>query len=82
MPVPDRQGAKVLVVSDLSHLPRHHGGIEMTYCPECGGKVEVSGGEHRGAFSSFSWAYDFTCPHCYATVYVERFGFDYPEDKL
>ena len=51
------------------------------YCPECGAEVEVPKGEHRGAFSSFSWAYDFTCPKCYATVYVERFGFDYPEEE-
>ena len=41
----------------------------------------VPGGEKRGQFSSFSWCYDFTCPKCYATVYVERFGFDYPEEK-
>ena len=51
------------------------------YCPECGASVDVPGGEKRGQFSSFSWCYDFTCPKCYATVYVERFGFDYPEEE-
>ena len=51
------------------------------YCPECGANVDVPGGEKRGQFSSFSWCYDFTCPKCYATVYVERFGFDYPEEE-
>ena len=51
------------------------------YCPECGASVEVSGGEKRGHFSSFSWCYDFVCKKCYANVYVERFGFDYPEVK-
>jgi hypothetical protein len=51
------------------------------YCPECGAPVDVPQGEHRGHFSSFSWCYEFTCPKCYANVYVERFGFDYPEEK-
>lgn len=53
----------------------------MTYCPECGEEVKISGGEHRGAFSSFSWAYEFTCPSCFANMYCERFGFDRPEGE-
>jgi len=51
------------------------------FCPECGASVEVPKGEHRGHFSSFSWSYEFVCPKCYANMYCERFGFDYPEVK-
>lgn len=53
----------------------------MTYCPECGASVEIPDGEHRGIFSSFSWAYEFVCPKCHAIMYCERQGFDYPEGK-